>query len=127
MLEDATVNPDIRPIVAAMKIKITRYLPISALNSLKSRFLKGFFILNLHFLLLSHEILPHDVSPPHLRSAAGRLCHSCIAPSPSFGGRSSAPFQYASSMHGCLLTNPSLRRILYFRLYRCVVRHHHEA
>ena len=49
--------------------------------------------------------------PPHLRSAAGRLCHSCIAPSPSFGGRSSAPFQYASSMHG---HSPFLYRPLTF-------------
>ena len=37
---------------------------------------------------------PMMYRPPHLRSAAGRLCHSCIAPSPSFGGRSTVPFLY---------------------------------
>ena len=44
MLDDATVKPDIRPIVAVMKMNMTRYLPISALNSLNNLFLKGFFI-----------------------------------------------------------------------------------
>lgn len=55
---------------------------------------------------------PMMYRPPHLRSAAGRLCHlnmrfqrmgtvhSCVAPSPSFGGKSTVPFRYAFSTHG---------------------------
>ena len=46
------------------------------------------------------------VSPPHIRSAASRLCHSDMRlrrMAQSLGGRSVAPFRYVLSAHRCNL------------------------